>query len=122
MNTKSKKSTPKASTKAPKAVSKTVKPTATTKTVKPTATTKTVKPTATTKTVKPTGKTKSTPKAKKSNRVTVSVVQYTPKGRRIRGYKSLTAASTTTGVNVGSISKVVRGIGQTAGGFRWANA
>jgi len=104
MNTKSKKSTPKASTKAPKAVSKTAKPTATTKTVKPTATTK------------------SAPKAKKSNRVTVSVVQYTTKGRRIRGYKSLTAASTTTGVNVGSISKVVRGIGQTAGGFRWANA
>ena len=104
MNTKSKKATPKASTKAPKVV----------------ATTKTVK--ATTKTVKPTAKTKSTPKIKKSNRVTVSVVQYTPKGRRIRGYKSLTAASTTTGVNVGSISKVVRGIGQTAGGFRWANA
>jgi hypothetical protein len=106
MNTKTKKATPKASTKAPKVV-------ATTKT-------KTVK--ATTKTVKPTAKTKSTPKIKKSNRVTVSVVQYTPKGRRIRGYKSLTAASTTTGVNVGSISKVVRGIGQTAGGFRWANA
>jgi hypothetical protein len=104
MNTKTKKATPKASTKAPKVV----------------ATTKTVK--ATTKTVKPTAKTKSTPKIKKSNRVTVSVVQYTPKGRRIRGYKSLTAASTTTGVNVGSISKVVRGIGQTAGGFRWANA
>ena len=113
MNTKTKKATPKASTKAPKVV-------ATTKTVK--ATTKMVKPTATTKTVKPTAKTKSTPKIKKSNRVTVSVVQYTPKGRRIRGYKSLTAASTTTGVNVGSISKVVRGIGQTAGGFRWANA
>ena len=106
MNTKTKKATPKASTKTPKVV-------ATTKT-------KTVK--ATTKTVKPTAKTKSTPKIKKSNRVTVSVVQYTPKGRRIRGYKSLTAASTTTGVNVGSISKVVRGIGQTAGGFRWANA
>jgi hypothetical protein len=106
MNTKTKKATPKASTKAPKVV-------ATTKT-------KTVK--ATTKTVKPTAKTKSTSKIKKSNRVTVSVVQYTPKGRRIRGYKSLTAASTTTGVNVGSISKVVRGIGQTAGGFRWANA
>lgn len=106
MNTKTKKATPKVSTKAPKVV-------ATTKT-------KTVK--ATTKTVKPTAKTKSTPKIKKSNRVTVSVVQYTPKGRRIRGYKSLTAASTTTGVNVGSISKVVRGIGQTAGGFRWANA
>ena len=106
MNTKTKKATPKASTKAPKVV-------ATTKT-------KTVK--ATTKTVKPTAKTKSTPKIKKSNRVTVSVVQYTPKGRRIRGYKSLTAASTTTGVNVGSISKVVRGIGQTAGGYRWANA
>lgn len=106
MNTKTKKATPKASTKAPKVV-------ATTKT-------KTVKATA--KTAKPTAKTKSTPKAKKSNRVTVSVVQYTPKGRRIRGYKSLTAASTTTGVNVGSISKVVRGIGKTAGGFRWANA
>ena len=106
MNTKTQKATPKASTKAPKVV-------ATTKT-------KTVK--ATTKTVKPTAKTKSTPKIKKSNRVTVSVVQYTPKGRRIRGYKSLTAASTTTGVNVGSISKVVRGIGQTAGGYRWANA
>ena len=106
MNTKTKKATPKASTKATKVV----------------ATTKTVKPTATTKTVKPTATTKYTPKIKKSNRVTVSVVQYTPKGRRIRGYKSLTAAATTTGVNVGSISKVVRGIGQTAGGFRWANS
>lgn len=115
MNTKTKKSTPKASTKTAK-----VAATTKTKTVK--ATTKMVKPTATTKTVKPTATTKSTPKIKKSNRVTVSVVQYTPKGRRIRGYKSLTAASTTTGVNVGSISKVVRGIGQTAGGFRWANA
>ena len=27
-----------------------------------------------------------------------------------------------TGVNTGSISKAVRGICQTAGGFRWANA
>ena len=94
MNTKTKKATPKASTKATKVV-------------------------ATTKTVKPTATTKYTPKIKKSNRVTVSVVQYTPKGRRIRGYKSLTAAATTTGVNVGSISKVVRGLHNTAGGFHW---
>lgn len=101
MNTKTKKATPKSSTKTSKAV--------------PTAKTKTVKATAN-------STVKATPKAKKSNRVTVSVVQYTPKGRRIRGYKSLTAASVTTGVNVGSISKVVRGIGKTAGGFRWANS
>jgi hypothetical protein len=64
-------------------------------------------------------------KAKKSSkptRVTNPVIQMTERGRKIRKYKSICEASSVTGVNTGSISKVVRGIGHTAGGFRWSNA
>ena len=64
-------------------------------------------------------------KSKKSNatsRVTVPVVQMTDRGRKIKKFNSICQASAVTGVNTGSISKVVRGICQTAGGYRWANA
>ncbi len=61
-------------------------------------------------------------KAKTNNRNTIAVVQLTPRGRRIRKYKSMSDAERATGVNTGSISKVVRGIMKTAGGFVWANA
>jgi muramoyltetrapeptide carboxypeptidase LdcA involved in peptidoglycan recycling len=61
-------------------------------------------------------------KAKTSNRNTIAVVQLTPRGRRIRKYNSMSDAERATGVNTGSISKVVRGIMKTAGGFVWANA
>lgn len=60
--------------------------------------------------------------AKISNRNTIAVIQLTPKGRRIRKYNSMSDAERATGVNTGSISKVVRGIIKTAGGFVWANA
>jgi hypothetical protein len=74
-----------------------------------------------TKTVKASMKAKNK-KTAKSSRVTTPVVQMTERGRRIKKYKSICEASSNTGVNTGSISKVVRGICQTAGGFRWANA
>ena len=61
-------------------------------------------------------------KAKTSNRNTIAVVQLTPRGRRIRKYNSMSDAERATGVNTGSISKVVRGIMKTAGGFVWTNA
>ncbi len=74
-----------------------------------------------TKTVKASMKAKSK-KAAKPSRVTTPVIQMTERGRKIKKYKSICEASANTGVNTGSISKVVRGICQTAGGFRWANA
>ena len=84
---------------------------------------------ATAKTLKAVAmKAKSTPsktvskKAKTSNRNTIAVVQLTPRGRRIRKYNSMSDAERATGVNTGSISKVVRGIMKTAGGFVWTNA
>lgn len=61
-------------------------------------------------------------KASTPSRITTPVIQMTERGRRIKKYKSICEASASTGVNTGSISKVVRGICQTAGGFRWANA
>jgi len=61
-------------------------------------------------------------KVKTPKRNTIAVVQLTPRGRRIRKYNSMTEAEKITGVNTGSISKVVRGIMKTAGGFVWANA
>ena len=61
-------------------------------------------------------------KAKTSNRNTIAVIQLTPRGRRIRKYNSMSDAERATGVNTGSISKVVRGFMKTAGGFVWANA
>lgn len=64
----------------------------------------------------------STSKAKNTNRVVIPVIQMTPRGRRIRKFASMHAAASHTGVNSGSISQVVRGIRQTAGGFRWATA
>ena len=91
--------------------------------------------TKTKKTVKATAKTvravsKTAPKATKavvtksktSNRNTIAVIQLTPRGRRIRKYNSMSDAERATGVNTGSISKVVRGIMKTAGGFVWTNA
>jgi hypothetical protein len=112
--------------------------TKTNKTVKATIKAKTVKTPAAKATVKSTPKAtksvkvvaKSTPapakpvskKAKTSNRNTIAVVQLTPRGRRIKKYNSMSDAERATGVNTGSISKVVRGIMKTAGGFVWANA
>lgn len=61
-------------------------------------------------------------KAKTASRNTIAVIQFTPRGRRIRKYNSMSDAERATGVNTGSISKVVRGIMKTAGGFVWANA
>jgi hypothetical protein len=73
-------------------------------------------------TPKATMKAKVVKKASASTRNTVAVIQFTPRGRRIRKYNSMSDAMRATGVNTGSISKAVRGICQTAGGFRWANA
>ena len=73
-------------------------------------------------TAKATIKAKVVKKATASTRNTVAVIQFTPRGRRIRKYNSMSDAMRATGVNTGSISKAVRGICQTAGGFRWANA
>ena len=73
-------------------------------------------------TPKATMKVKAVKKTSASTRNTVAVIQFTPRGRRIRKYNSMSDAMRATGVNTGSISKVVRGICQTAGGFRWANA
>lgn len=78
--------------------------------------------TKTNKKAKATMKASSSKKSVKSSRVTTPVIQMTERGRRIKKYKSICEASANTGVNTGSISKVVRGICQTAGGFRWANA
>jgi len=103
MSTKTKKNTPKASTK-------------TTKTVK------NVKVNSPKNSTKNTPKAVAPKKAKKSNRATVAVVQYTVRGRRIKKFNSISEAQRATGVNTGSISKVVRGICKTAGGFCWANA
>jgi len=73
-------------------------------------------------TAKATMKAKVVKKTSASTRNTVAVIQFTPRGRRIRKYNSMSDAMRATGVNTGSISKAVRGICQTAGGFRWANA
>jgi len=61
-------------------------------------------------------------KTKTSMRKTIAVIQFTPRGRRIRKYNSMSDAQKATGVNSGSISKAVRGITKTAGGFTWNNA
>jgi hypothetical protein len=114
MSTKAKK-TVKASTKA-KTVKAAAKPAA--KATKTVATkSKTVKVVAKAAPAKTVSK-----KAKTSNRNTIAVIQLTPRGRRIRKYNSMSDAERATGVNTGSISKVVRGIMKTAGGFVWANA
>lgn len=110
MSTKTKKSTPKASTKSPKAIVKTTKAV------------KNVKVNSSKNETKNTPKAVAPKKAKKSNRVTVSVIQYTVRGRRIKKFNSIADAQRATGVNTGSISKVVRGICKTAGGYRWGNA
>lgn len=112
MNTKSKK-TVTAKTAKPKASK--AKTTATPKAKVSTPKAKTVKATKAT-TVKSVSK-----KAKASNRVTVPVIQFTVRGRRIKKYNSISEAQRATGVNTGSISKAVRGIVKTAGGFRWTN-
>lgn len=58
--------------------------------------------------------------SKKSTRQTISVVQMTERGKRVRQFKSISAASLATEVNSGSIYNVaVLGKGKTAGGFRW---
>ena len=65
-------------------------------------------------------KTKKSPVKKVSlTRFRVAVNQYTVRGRKVKKFKSIAEASSFTGVNSGSISKVTRGICDTAGGFRW---
>jgi len=97
-----------------KATAKTLKAVAMKATQKATKTVKVVAKSTPSKTV--------SKKAKTSNRNTIAVVQLTPRGRRIRKYNSMSDAERATGVNTGSISKVVRGIMKTAGGFVWTNA
>ena len=116
MSTKAKKTVKATKAKAVKAVVKTA-PKATKAVASKTKTVKVVAkstPATPSKTV--------SKKAKTSNRNTIAVVQLTPRGRRIRKYNSMSDAERATGVNTGSISKVVRGIMKTAGGFVWANA
>lgn len=48
------------------------------------------------------------------------VSQFDTQGNYICTFESLTEASKVTGIDVSSISKVCRGIKQTAGGFRWS--
>lgn len=100
--------------KTVKATAKTVKAASMKAAPKATKTVKVVAKAAPAKTV--------SKKAKTSNRNTIAVVQLTPRGRRIRKYNSMSDAERATGVNTGSISKAVRGIMKTAGGFVWANA
>ena len=68
-------------------------------------------------------KTKKTPamksKTKKVARFTIPVIQVRRNGKKVKTFKSLSEAAAKTGVNVGSISKVVRGLHNTAGGFHW---
>jgi hypothetical protein len=78
--------------------------------------------TKTTKNMKASMKASKSKKSSTSSRVMNPVIQMNVRGRKIKKYKSISEASLVTGVNTGSISKVVRGIGSTAGGFRWANA
>jgi hypothetical protein len=116
MSTKAKKTVKATKAKAVKAVVKTA-PKATKAVASKTKTVKVVAkstPATPSKTV--------SKKAKTNNRNTIAVVQLTPRGRRIRKYNSMSDAERATGVNTGSISKVVRGIMKTAGGFVWANA
>lgn len=103
--------------KTVKATAKTVKSVSKKDTTKATKATKTVKVVAKAAPSKTVSK-----KSKTSNRNTIAVIQFTPRGRRIRKYNSMSDAERATGVNTGSISKVVRGIMKTAGGFVWANA
>ena len=116
MNTKSKK-TVTVKTATPKASK--AKTTATPKAKVSTPKAKVSTPKA--KTVKATTVKSVSKKAKTSNRVTVPVIQFTVRGRRIKKYNSISEAQRATGVNTGSISKAVRGIVKTAGGFRWTN-
>lgn len=53
---------------------------------------------------------------------TVSVVQMTPGGRKLKKYSSIREAATSTGTDPSNISKVTRGVYKTAGGFRWQTA
>ena len=109
--------------KTVKATAKTVKAATTKAAPKATKAIKAIKAIKTVKVVAKAAPTKTVSnKAKKSSRNTIAVVQLTPKGRRIRKYNSMSDAERATGVNTGSISKVVRGIMKTAGGFVWANA
>ena len=50
------------------------------------------------------------------------VVILNSKGNPKRKFASIYQAATKTGVNSGSISKAVRGLINTAGGFRWRQA
>ena len=106
--TKAKTSTPKAKVTAPKAKVTAPKAKVTAPKAKVTAYKATTVKTATKKVAAP-------------RRNTVAVVQLTTKGRRIKKYNSISDAQRATGVNTGSISKVVRGICKTAGGYAWAN-
>lgn len=58
-------------------------------------------------------------KTRKPRRSSIAVTQLKKSGKRVRSYNSLCEASDKTGVNVGSISKAVRGITNSAGGFCW---
>jgi hypothetical protein len=50
------------------------------------------------------------------------VVILNSKGNPKRKFASIYQAATKTGVNSGSISKAVRGLVNTAGGYRWRQA
>jgi hypothetical protein len=58
-----------------------------------------------------------TPKLKTRNRI--SVFQLSLKGKKIKKFNSFSEAFVSTGVNTGSISKAVRGITKSAGGYKW---
>jgi hypothetical protein len=66
----------------------------------------------------------STKRAKKSQTRSdaTPVVILNSKGNPKRKFSSIYQAATKTGVNSGSISKAVRGLINTAGGFRWRQA
>jgi hypothetical protein len=56
---------------------------------------------------------------KSANPTAKSVYQMTMGGRKLKKYASIRQAGVTTGVDPSNISKVTRGVLQTAGGFRW---
>lgn len=62
---------------------------------------------------------RTTGRRKSANPTAKSVYQMTMGGRKLKKYASIRQAGATTGVDPSNISKVTRGVLQTAGGFRW---
>lgn len=62
---------------------------------------------------------RTTGRRKSANPTAKSVYQMTMGGRKLKKYASIRQAGVSTGVDPSNISKVTRGVLQTAGGYRW---